>query len=415
MENEKTDLEKEELEKAAESLRNIDFNQDNYKELLEVINAIKKLSENKNEIEEKKVGVPYITDNNNTFIAQENLSPEEFERYAAETDIAFFKEELEKLSYDEGDDWEYKQRILDKRYDIQKKIDELSLKIPHEEEIERKELAEDLEGLQKTEESENDIKQEDNSNEPKPVVFGQTVLPAFVIMTDKGFKTFENAKVLSFDENTNTFLLDNGNNDFFKQRDNTAYNFRHNFGVYCRKEASSPLDAIQIAKDITSRMDKDERQKTYRLLKQLAREDETITQVLVRTYLEAVKEVPLNEEYIKNHQNEKMIARPFYDTISDKGQLVDKDSTLRIGDTIQNLAFNVDKVFVSGKDKVFENLTVISASKEGNKIVLMDKDKSYYEVPRDTLLEGYNKQQEKQHKAEQKHRNANRIDVGWER
>ena len=72
-------------------------------------------------------------------------------------------------------------------------------------------------------------------------------------------------------------------------------------------------------------------------------------------------------EYIKNHQNEKMIARPFYDTISDKGQLVDKDSTLRVGDTIQNLAFNVDKVFGSGKDKVFENLTVISASKEGNK------------------------------------------------
>lgn len=29
-------------------------------------------------------------------------------------------------------------------------------------------------------------------------------------MTDKGLKTFENAKVLSFDENTNTFLLDNG-------------------------------------------------------------------------------------------------------------------------------------------------------------------------------------------------------------
>ena len=104
MENEKPNLEKEELEKAAESLRKIDFNQDNYIELLEVINAIKKLSENKNEIEEKKVGVPYITDNNNTFIAQENLSPEEFERYAAETDIAFFKEELEKLSYDEGDD-----------------------------------------------------------------------------------------------------------------------------------------------------------------------------------------------------------------------------------------------------------------------------------------------------------------------
>ena len=33
MENEKPNLEKEELEKAAESLRNIDFNQDNYKEV----------------------------------------------------------------------------------------------------------------------------------------------------------------------------------------------------------------------------------------------------------------------------------------------------------------------------------------------------------------------------------------------
>ena len=75
----------------------------------------------------------------------------------------------------------------------------------------------------------------------------------------------------------------------------------------------------------------------------------------------------------------------------------------------------MDNFFGSEKDKVFEHLTVISASKEGNKIVLMDKNKSYYEVPRDTLLEGYNKQQEKQHKTEQKHRNANRIDVGLKR
>lgn len=72
-------------------------------------------------------------------------------------------------------------------------------------------------------------------------------------------------------------------------------------------------------------------------------------------------------------------------------------------------------VFESGKDKVFENLTVIPALIEGNKIVLMDKDKSYYEVPKDTLLEGYNKQQEKQYKAEMKQHKANRIDVGWER
>ena len=68
-----------------------------------------------------------------------------------------------------------------------------------------------------------------------------------------------------------------------------------------------------------------------------------------------------------------------------------------------------------GKDKIYEDLTVVSSSKEGNKIILMDKNRSFYEVPRDTLLEGYNKQQEKQHKAEMKQHKANLIDVGCER
>lgn len=525
MENENTNLEKEELEKAAESLRNIDFNQENYKELLEVINTIKKIAEKKQEQEKSKTGVPYITDNENMFIAPEGLSQEEIEKLSIETDIAFFEEQMETLSYDEGDDWNYKQRILNQRYDLQKKIDELYQKLPHEEEIQREELSEKKDKKEIIETVTNDSSESYNS---EPVIFNQTILPAFALMTDKGLINYENAKVISYDEGTNSYLLDNGKEklqlpketfesiikpedknikldtskiihaetgpaivtnttvipefamitshglqtfkdmklqkfnevensytigngessivlraetfkevtaparfqkkfdektpehekliesqyeDFFKQRDNTANNFRHNFGVYCRKEASSPIDAIQIAKEITSRMDKSEQQKTYRLLKQMAKEDETITQVLVRSYLDAVKEVPLNEEYIKANKEDKLIARPFYDTISDKGQLVDKDSSLRVGDTIQNLAFNVDKIFVSGKDKVYEDLTVISSSKEGNKIVLMDKNRSYYEVPRDTLLEGYNKQQEKLHKAEIKQQRQNRIDI----
>lgn len=528
MENENNNLEKEELEKAAESLRNIDFNQDNYKELLEVINKIKDLSKNEKPVNEKLVGVPYLTENENFFIAPENISNEEYEKYSAETDISFFQEQLDKLTYDENDDWNFKQSILDQRYDIQKKIDELKLKLPHEEEIERSESVEEEAKVPEPEKEELAVTEPEKSVNPEPIIFGKTILPTFALITDKGLKTFENAKVVNFDKETNTYLLDNGKeklllpketfetilsptqqnkkvemenffraektqpivadstvipefamitshglqtfkdmklqkyneaensytignenssitlqadtfkevtapdrfdkhfdektpehekliqsqyDDFFKQRDNTSYNFRHNFGVYCRKEASSPVDAVRIAKEITSRMDKEEQQKTYRLLKQMAREDETITQVLVRSYLEAVKESPLNEEYIKNHNSEKLIARPFYDTISDKGQLVDKNSTLRVGDTIQNLAFNVDKVFGPGKDKIYEDLTVISSSKEGNKIVLMDKDKSFYEVPRDTLLEGYNKQQEKQHKAEIKHQHKNRIDI----
>lgn len=67
------------------------------------------------------------------------------------------------------------------------------------------------------------------------------------------------------------------------------------------------------------------------------------------------------------------------------------------------------------EDRIFEDLTVISASKDGNNLILMDKNRSFYELPRDKVLEGYNKQQEKQHKAEMKQKRSNRIDVGWER
>lgn len=44
----------------------------------------------------------------------------------------------------------------------------------------------------------------------------------------------------------------------FQQRDNTA---------------NSPLDALTIAKDLVSRMDRDEKFKIQQLLKQMARED----------------------------------------------------------------------------------------------------------------------------------------------
>ena len=128
------------------------------------------------------------------------------------------------------------------------------------------------------------------------IVAGGTVIPEFAMITNHGLQTFKDMKLQKYNEAENSYTIGNENssmtiqadtfkeitapgrfekqfdektpehekliesqyNDFFKQRDNTAYNFLHNFGVYCRKE------------------------------------------------------------YIKNHQNEKMIARPFYNTISSK-------------------------------------------------------------------------------------------------
>ena len=291
------------------------------------------------------------------------------------------------------------------------------------------------------------------AEESPAAVLGKTTLPEFSMITTKGIEVFkdltvqkfnpaENSYTLSngdttltvtaetfkeinkperyekvFDENTPAYekLIDSQYEAYFKQRDNTADNFIHNLSVYCRKEANSPLDALTISKEIISRMDKEEKEKTRLILKQMAREEETINQVLINTYYEAIKGVPLDRETILQKQSEDRIAKPFSDTISTNGALVDKDSKLKIGDTIKDMAFNIPKAFGIGKDRIFEDLTVISASKDGNNIILMDKNRSFYELPCDKVLEGYNKQQEKQHKAEMKYHRNHRIDVEYER
>ena len=281
------------------------------------------------------------------------------------------------------------------------------------------------------------------------IVQDKTIIPEFAMITKDGLQTFQNMKLEKFNDIEKSYHLSNGDTtltvtettfkelteksrfekeytnetpayekmlqsqyeDYFKQRDNTSYNFRHNLSVYCRKEANSPLDAINLAKDIIGRMSKEEQEKTRVLLNKIKKHDESINQFLGRTYFEAIEAVPLNEELVKQNNPDNKIARPFYDTISTNGQKVDKDSSLKIGDTIENIAFNMDKVFGPGKEKIYETLTVISASKEGNSVVLMDKNKSFYEIPRDELLAGYEKQQEKLHKAEVQHQRRNSVEI----
>ena len=41
----------------------------------------------------------------------------------------------------------------------------------------------------------------------------------------------------------------------------------------------------------------------------------------------------------------------------------------------------------------------------------MDKNKSFYEIPRDELLAGYEKQQEKIYKAEVQHQRRNSVEI----
>lgn len=288
-----------------------------------------------------------------------------------------------------------------------------------------------------------------------------TVIPEFSLMTQNGLRTYKDCVVTKFNESDKSYTLHNGDSiiflteesfkeitsperfenkfdentpaykkmlktqyeDFFKERSNTAYNFRHNLSVFCRKEANSPCDALKVAKGIIQKMSPSEQDKTKKLLKKIAREGESLNQLIVRTYHEAIKEVPLNEEYIKQYQPENRIARPFYDTLSTNGQKIDsdpqllrtdKDYNLKIGDTLKDIDIKSDKIFGHGKESVhFSELKVISASKEGNTVTLMDKEKSFIEIPRDTVLKAYKEQQLKELKHQQSHSRRNSMEISY--
>lgn len=318
-------------------------------------------------------------------------------------------------------------------------------------------------GLNKEQQEEKSFRMEGNGivfDNPEKGVKG-TVIPEFSLMTQNGLQTYKDCVVTKFNESDKTYTLRNGDSiisvteetfkeissperfenkfdentpaykkmlktqydDFFKERSNTAYNFRHNLSVFCRKEANSPCDALKVAKGIINKMSPAEQDKTKKLLKKIAREGESLNQLIVRTYHEAIKAVPLNEEYIKQYQPENRIVRPFYDTLSTDGQKIDsdpqllrtdKDYNLKIGDTLKDIDIKSDKIFGHGKENVhFSELKVISASKEGNTVTLMDKEKSFIEIPRDTVLKVYKEQQLKEMKHQQSHSRRNSMEISY--
>lgn len=460
MENEekklKANLEKEKLNEAAEALKNMDFNSENYKELLDLINRISALASSNKHEEEIEREEPHEA---------ENMNQEEPTAHTEETDNSQIgiqtvttEEEPQSSPVVMGQTVLPSFIIMTKQglavcenftvQEFNKETNTYLLSDGNKTLMLPSKTFETILSPNKaypTPEKDKPIIAE----ETPAVVWGESLIPEFSMITQSGLKEFKGMKLLSHEKESNTFILGNEStsisvsaktfeeltkperyeaqydentpayekliesqyNDFFKQRDNTANNFRHNLSVYIRKEANNMMDAITIAKDLVSRMDKAEQKKTLALINQLKKDDESINQFIAGTYFKAIKEVPLNEDYIRQNRSEISITRHPYDTLSDTGQLVDKDSTLRIGDTVKNIPFKSKNVLGHGSTKIYENLKVISASKEDNSIVLMDGNKSFYKIPRDDFLAGYNKQQEKQHKAEVRHQRRNEFEV----
>lgn len=491
------DAVKERFESAAQKLSSLDINSENYKEALELLNRIEKLTG----ISEPSEKIDFAENE-----AKENFqpfpnvkSPEEFERMKKEIDNAKIVDESvenseteknietqkEDVSYQDYTDGKviYGKTVLPPFASmtsdghlktcenfVVKSYDSESGTYLVENENEKLSLPRETfnsllnpAGLNKEQQEEKSFRMEGNGivfDNPEKGVKG-TVIPEFSLMTQSGLQTYKDCVVTKFNESDKTYTLRNGDSiisvteerfkeitsperfenkfdentpaykkmlktqyeDFFKERSNTAYNFRHNLSVFCRKEANSPCDALKVAKEIIKKMSPAEQNKTKNLLKKIAREGESLNQLIVRTYHEAIKEVPLNEEYIKQYQPENRIARPFYDTLSTDGQKIDsdpqllrtdKDYNLKIGDTLKDIDIKSDKIFGHGKEKVhFSELKVISASKEGNTVTLMDKEKSFIEIPRDTVLKAYKEQQLKEMKHQQSHSRRNSMEISY--
>ena len=450
-------LEQSTLEKAADLLKNMNFNSENYKDLLEVINKISSMNGLENlEVPKEPESIEKVAQAGQG--ENENAPGKSFDPKAP---IVYGETVLPAFAVMADGKLQSVENAVVAGYDKSSQvytIDNGSEKMRLPKSTLETLLSDKMEQEQT----------QARLAEGKTIVFEDkdrgvkgTVIPEFAMYTQKGLESFKDFVTTGFNAAENTYTLSNGDstmtvtaerfkeitaserfenhfdenspawkklcetqyNDFFRQRENTAYNFRHNLSAYCRKEANSPCDALHLAKQIIQQMPSGEQKKTERLLKNMSHENESMNELIARLYHESVKEMPLNEDYIKKYQPDKVIARPFYDTISDSGKKVEDDPSLvkgssdrnlRIGDTLKNVDVQVGKLFGKGNDVMhFDELKVVSASKEGNSITLMDSNKSYFKLPRDTVLQAHKEQQLKEMKQEQRHSRANSISFSY--
>ncbi len=490
-ENSNDSLEQNSLEKAAEALKNIKFNQENYKEVIDVINKISEISGAKKievpkpeEIAKEENEKPKSNDQDQDRDNDEGgviAKPQEPQKPmdGGGTAVEEEKPKPETAMFDPAAPIVYGKTVLPS-FAVKTEKGLVSIENPIVTGFNKKNNTyevesggEKLELPKKTFETLLSDKKEREAvqariAEGKTIVFADesrgikgTEIPEFSLITQHGLKTYKGFVPQSRDEAAGTYTLSNGEEtlilkdkdftevtaaerwenkfdehspawqklvpsqyeDYFKLRENTAANFTQNLSVACRERANSPCDAMRAAKMIIDQMSKDEKAKTQALLNEMAREEKNLNMVIAGIYHEAVKCVPLNEEKIKQNFPAKYIARPMFDTISGEGQKVENDQALvkngqdrnlRIGSVLKNIDVQSDALFGKGKNSVlFSELRVVSASKEGNSITLMDEKNSYIKLPRDTVLSLYKEQQLREMKSERKVERKNTMSISY--
>lgn len=464
--NEKTNnsLEQSSLDKASELLKGIQFTPENYKKLLNVINEITEISGNKQiqvPSEEEIKEIAKEKKQQSQIKSQDIEIKENNETFDPNAPIVYGKTLLPAFTVMAEGKLHSIENAVVMKFD---KVNQTYLIDNGNEKLELPSKTFETLLKDKYEQEEKIARAEGRTIvfQDKERGIDGTVIPEFSMYTQRGLETFKDFVPIKHNPSDNSYVISNGDStmtvtaerfkeitaperfenkydenspawkklceqeykDFFEPRDNCAYNFKHNLSVYCRKEANSPCDALHLAKDIISRMSKSEQKNTEKLLKSLQHENESMNELIARIYHEAIQEQPLNEEYIKQYQPENVIARPMYDTISSEGTKIENDPALikgsqnrnlAIGSLLRNINIETESLFDKGKKEAmhFDELKVISASKEGNTVTVMDSNKSFIKLPLDTVLDMYKQQQLKEIKHENRQAYSNSMSISY--
>jgi proteasome lid subunit RPN8/RPN11 len=201
-------------------------------------------------------------------------------------------------------------------------------------------------------------------------------------------------------------------------RSNTAANFWHNYRILCRRQASNPQEAMEVAKAIVGQMPKKEQEKfrrnikTYEkatrqlvanpLLRPFVKPQETYNQRILNYYEENVKDLPIKDKTV--HDGKALaVIRHGTERIDTPGRKIDPALRLKIGDTVK-LSLDCKTLFgETRKHLPVTGFIVVSASDDLNKIVLLDKTgNSKYTLAKDAFTEKMRKLERKLEKRRHK-------------
>jgi hypothetical protein len=177
---------------------------------------------------------------------------------------------------------------------------------------------------------------------------------------------------------------------------NTASEFWHNYRVLCREKAKNPVEAVAIARHLLITMKPEERKKFLTSLAQYEKiyngkhssnVSQAYTNRLLDYYTASVKDIPITNKSPFHLNSVQAITRSS-DYIDAQGRPIDSSLRLKIGDTVK-LTMNIpDLINPAVIHKTLKpDLVLASASRELNKVILIDKNStSKFVLPMDDFV-----------------------------